>query len=241
MPELKRKPLGQRAYGSIGHLPQSRLGPGDHRINDGQARILLSKPRDSADLIIVQEKLDGSNVAAAKIDGQIVPLVRAGYVAWSSPYEQHTLWARWVQDNAERFNAVLDEGERLCGEWLAQAHGTRYDLPHEPFVVFDLMKKHRRLAYGKMIHRVVKGMFVTPNLLFRDHGTACSIDLAMANLGPYGRHGAIDPVEGAVWRVERDGEVDFLAKYVRPDKRDGTYLPEVSSKPAVWNWSPSHA
>lgn len=59
---------------------------------------------------------------------------------------------------------------------------------------------------------------------------------------------AIDPVEGAVWRVERSnptgakGErkegVDFLVRYVRPDKVDGLYLPEISGKEAVWNWIP---
>jgi hypothetical protein len=49
-------------------------------------------------------------------------------------------------------------------------------------------------------------------------------------------------VEGAVWRVERrEGSgtrVDFLAKYVRPDKVDGSLLPENTGRAAVWNWRP---
>jgi len=49
---------------------------------------------------------------------------------------------------------------------------------------------------------------------------------------------ALDPVEGAVWRVERRGAVDFLAKFVRPEKLDGCYLPEVSGAAAIWNWRP---
>ena len=28
---------------------------------------------------------------------------------------------------------ALAEGERLVGEWLWQAHGTRYDLPRKPY------------------------------------------------------------------------------------------------------------
>jgi hypothetical protein len=32
--------------------------------------------------------------------------------------------------------------------------------------------------------------------------------------------------------------VDFLAKWVRPDKVDGMYLPEISGKEPVWNWRP---
>jgi hypothetical protein len=48
-----------------------------------------------------------------------------------------------------------------------------------------------------------------------------------------------DEIEGVVYRVERKGKVDFLAKYVRPDKVDGSYLPEVSGREAVWNWRPT--
>jgi len=58
----------------------------------------------------------------------------------------------------------------------------------------------------------------------------------MERLGTYGFHGALDPVEGAVWRVERKGVIDFLVKYVRPDKIDGDFLPEISGKEPVWNW-----
>jgi hypothetical protein len=31
--------------------------------------------------------------------------------------------------------------------------------------------------------------------------------------------------------------VDFLAKYVRPDKIDGCYLPEINGGHAYWNWN----
>ena len=97
------KPLGTKAYGSICHLPGSRLGPGDHKLDEGMLRILTMKPRDRHDLIIVQEKLDGSNVCIAKIDGQLVPLGRSGYPAISSKYEQHRLFHLWVMQQPQRF------------------------------------------------------------------------------------------------------------------------------------------
>jgi hypothetical protein len=50
-----------------------------------------------------------------------------------------------------------------------------------------------------------------------------------------GGHGATDPVEGAIWRIERKGEVDFLAKYVRHDKVDGKYFPENNNGITTWN------
>ena len=48
--------------------------------------------------------------------------------------------------------AVLNDGERLVGEWLMQAHSTRYDLSGlEPFVAFDLMIEDKRIPYDEFI------------------------------------------------------------------------------------------
>jgi len=225
------------------------MGPGDHKCSDGQLRIATKKARDKHDIIIVQEKLDGSNVGVAKIKGEIVPLTRAGYRAETSPFDQHHAFADWVLHPKQkvRFDRLLIEGERVCGEWLMQAHGTRYDLKHEPFVAFDLMDKTERVPYDVFYIRVVTWGFVVPNMIHI--GGPLSIEKAMEILGK-GKHGAIDPIEGAIWRVEqykqvkkgygseRKRIVDYLAKYVRPDKKDGIYLPEVSGKPAVYNWKP---
>src|SRR3989441_12926318 len=179
-------------------------------------------------------------------DGALYPLVRAGYVADTSPFEQHWRFAQWVYANQDRFLAVLGDGERLVGEWLMQAHGTRYQLKHEPFVAFDLMVGTERARYDELVARVTRTDFATPTVIHR--GGPLSIEAAMNKLNTYGFHGASDQVEGAVWRVERNelahpgnnGErvwkVDFLVKYVRPDKEDGIYLPEISGRKPVWNW-----
>lgn len=242
----KRKPLGGKSYGHIPHFPGSRMGPGDHKCSPGQLRIATEKARDRHDRIIVQEKLDGSNVGVARIDGVIVPLTRAGYVADTSPYEQHWRFGEWVYANQDRFLAALQDGERLCGEWLMQAHGTRYNLAHEPFVAFDLMAGQKRMTVYGLSERVMAHGFIVPQLIHV--GGPLSIDEAMSRLKTSG-HGALDPVEGAVWRIERNAQinrsqserawvVDFLAKYVRPDKVDGCYLPEQNGCEPVWNWRP---
>ena len=114
--EIVKKPLGIKAYGHIPHLPGSRTGPGDHKCDAGQARIATEKVRDRHDVVIVQEKLDGSCVAVARIGGSIVPLGRAGYPAISSPYEQHRHFASWVHAHQQHFLDTLRDGERLCGE-----------------------------------------------------------------------------------------------------------------------------
>jgi hypothetical protein len=230
------KPLGHKAYGSIGHLPQSRLGPGDHCVPEGQARICLERER-RGDLIVVEEKADGSNCSVARINGNLVALTRAGYTADSSPFEQHHIFSRWVSSEAARFDALLDEGERVSGEWLCQAHGTIYDSRHPgfaPFIAFDILRGHTRLTVEERNVRLLAAGLVVPRQIHC--GGSFSLESLKLVLEPSG-HGA-ESVEGAVYRVEHKGAVDYLAKWVRPDKVDGTYLPELSGGAAVWNWLP---
>lgn len=233
------KPLGRKAYGHIPHLPGSRLGTGDHKISEGQARIATQKSRDSSDLVIVQEKLDGSNVAIAKLaDGRIVALGRSGYLAESSPYLQHHLFSDWVHAHRDRFDKALQIGEWISGEWLAQAHGTLYRLVHEPFIAFDWWVDGCRLPVNLFCGRCDEYDIVIPRILHYEH-SPFSVEQAIAALEDRDYHGALDPIEGAVWRVERetaDGrKVDFLCKYVRPGKQDGCYLPTVPGQSEVWN------
>lgn len=231
------KPLGHRNYGSIPHLPCSRMGPGDHSIHEGQADICTIKSRDRHDRIWVTEKLDGSNVGVALIEGMIIALGRSGYFAGTSEFEQHRLFAAWVEDNEARFRSLLNPGERCVGEWLAQAHGTRYALRHEPLVIFDLMARQDRLPWATSWQRIHNAGFTTPQLL-NDGVSPMSAEYAILKAEKLNAHGA-DCIEGAVWRVERKGEFDFMAKFVRPEKIDGALLPKVSGGEDVWNWRPS--
>ena len=228
-----KKPLGHKGYGSIPHLSGSRLGPGDHSCNVGQETICLVQGRDNHDRVIVTEKLDGSNVCVARVGDEIVALNRAGYLATSSPHEQHHLFARWVDLRTADFMKRLAPGERFVGEWLAQAHGTRYHLEHAPFVIFDLMNGQDRLTHDECRSR---SWGLTCAAVLHDGGPV-GLDV----IGPMletSAHGAVGPAEGAVWRVERNGKFDFITKWVRHGKIDGSLIPDISGEPAVWNWHP---
>lgn len=231
------KPFPSKNYGSIGHLPGSRMGPGDHMMQQGQAKILLEKPRDCHDLIIVQEKLDGANVGILRHEGALIGLTRKGHRAIDSPLEQFQMFQKFIYQNQECFN-FINEGERLVGEWLAMAHGTRYKIDF-PFVAFDLMKGENRLCYLDFRCRVG---FDVPVAQLLHIGGPISIRQIIKQLDikvgeTYGFHGALEPAEGAVWRCERKGKVELLAKYVRPNKEDGKYFNEDHTK-LVWNWRP---
>lgn len=232
------KPLGGKAYGSIPHLPCSRMGPGDWSIHVGQAAILTEKARDRHDRIIVTEKTDGSCCSVARINSEVVALTRAGFPARSSPYEQHHHFAAWVEARRSRFAGMLSDGERCAGEWLLQAHATRYAISHadDLFVMFDVIRGKTRLPHGDAARRI-DAVGLRRAYVISD-GAPLSVSGALDLLGDHGRHGAIDVIEGAVWRCERKGGFDFMAKFVRPEKADGVLLPEISGRPAVWNFAP---
>lgn len=231
------KPIGRKNYGSIPHLPNSRMGPADHACHEGQARIATIKVRDKHDRVFVTEKLDGSNVGIARVGNEIIALQRAGYLASSSPYEQHQLFANWVKSDEDRWRACVHDGERLVGEWLAQAHSTRYSLPQGPFVAFDIMREEKRLPFMELCNRAEAFEIPLPKLI--SLSGVMSVDDAMIAHGG-GVHGLLDEAEGVAFRVERKGEFDFMVKWVRPDKVDGKFLPEISGGEPIWNWRPEN-
>jgi len=217
------KPLGYKSYGSIPHLIGSRLGEGDHHAEQGQCRIATERLRDKHDFIIVQEKLDGGNVGIAKHQGKIIAITRAGYKAETSPYKTHHAFAEYVRRNYKRFDELLNEGERICGEWMLTAVGTLYDLPHEPFVAFDLFNGKNRYNHYETNARLAYSHIPRPQVLSIGQPLPIETALELINVSA---HGAKEPVEGAIWRVERRNIVDFLVKYVKPEKVDGKYLKE---------------
>ena len=236
---LTRRPrqLPRRAYPKVPHLPGSRTGPADRHIDIAKAERLTTRIGRSGDSVVVQEKLDGSCVCAYRRGNVVYALGREGGLAELSANEGRRLWADWVAARQQRFLAVLGDGERLCGEWLALVHSTRYRLSHEPLVVFDLFDAANvALGHEALSERLSAGGFTPPALLHC--GGPCPVDTALERLGG-GHHGSVEPPEGAVWRLERNGKVLFRAKYVVATKRDGALLPETTGRPALWNWHPT--
>ena len=210
-------------YGSIPHLSTSKMSQkADKKITMGQELILTEKTRDWKDLIILTEKIDGSNVGVIKHNGTIIPLGRSGYRVESSPYEQHRMFAKYVFNNKELFD-WLPEGWRICGEWCVLAHGTVYDITNEsPFVAFDIIDNNNKRILFIEFYGLIK-KYGIPSVPLLHIGQPVSIKNAIKLMG-LGHYGNPENPEGVVYRVEREGVVDFLAKWVRSDKQDGKYL-----------------
>ncbi|GGR03699.1 RNA ligase family protein [Deinococcus ruber] len=213
------RPLGGKAYGRVAHLPGSRQGAGERQIAPELVRRLTVSPR-SGDQVWVQEKLDGTNLSVLRLGDELVALTRAGYRAANSRRIQGRLFAVWVQTQAHRFLDVLQPGERVVGEWLLFAHGTHYVLPHEPFVVFDIMQGTQRLPLRVLTNRL-SGTFILPFV----HAQSAALPATVYDaLTLPGHHGAATYPEGLIYRLEHGDHVECVAKWVRPNYRTGQYF-----------------
>jgi hypothetical protein len=144
------------------------------------------------------------------------------------------MFAAWVYRHRERFRKVLREGERIIGEWLAQAHGTKYVIQDDLWAwrPFDIMADRRRLVVLEFMSRIA-GQFHAP--CYVHAGDAISIlDACDRLMEMHTRTIPVGTPEGLVYRVERNDKVDFLAKFVFPDHVPGKYFDNE-----IWNWRPA--
>lgn len=232
------KPIGRKNYGSIPHLHNSKLGEGDYFISEGQERILTKKARDKHDNILVFEKYDGSNVGVAKVENKIFALTRSGYEASISPFKQHHLFANWVKKRESLFADMLQNNERITGEWLAQAHGLIYKIEVEPIVFFDYFTpNNERILHEELVAKAIEYELQIPRQLHE--GQPITVDDLLPLLNQKSKSiESIDLPEGMVYRVERKGKVDFLAKWVRLDFPTGKYCINIEEQNLIWNVSP---
>ena len=239
------KVLGRKAYGSIPHLKGSRTGTGEHIINPGQQRMCEFSLSNRALNVTVEEKLDGSCLAVAKTSNGVVGVGRAGYLVTDSPYPAIRLFDQWLDMYRAEFDRVLKVGQRVVGEWMVQAVGTKYNMPHLPFVPFDVMEEDVRYPVEKR-NDIFIDLMARMNGLKWPHAYAekpteisvikDAIHIVRADGKSVCPHGARESCEGAVWRVEtKRGEVLLLAKYVVENKVDGQYFPETKGGPIVTN------
>ena len=223
MAESKHEKIIDKNYGSIPHMLTSKINQqADKKISQGQEDILTKKPRDWKDLVIVTEKVDGSNCGIIKKNGKLIPITRSGYDVVYSRFKQHHLFGEWLR--TQNNFMWLPEDWRICGDWMAQVHGTKYDITSlSPFCAFDIFnERNERILFLNFFSICSRYEINMVNLIHI--GQPVSIKNAlMLNKHPYGNP---DIPEGLVYRVEREGRVDFLAKWVHARKEDGKYMRE---------------
>jgi hypothetical protein len=207
-------------YPRTPHLFGSKGTDDDKHLDEPTSR------RFVADLsLIVEEKIDGTNVGIHFTSAGEMKLQCRGHLITEGMHPQYDLFKQWAA--IKRF--VLEERLRdryiLFGEWVYARHSIHYrKLPHY-FFEFDIYDKaaHEFLDLEQRLELLEgTGLQTVPVL----HRGAADRDLLIELIGPSQFDSEFDnPVtrrldnlmEGLYLRTEGDGKVTGRTKFVRPE------------------------
>ncbi len=207
-------------YPRTPHLFGSRGTDDDKHLGRGESLALLADPS-----LIVEEKLDGTNVGIHFTAAGRLVLQCRGHEITPGMHPRYDLFKRWTTARRPALEAMLGDRLILFGEWLYARHSVHYRrLPHY-FFEFDIHDKGRGefLDLEARLGLIEGAGVVTVPVLHRgeidEDGLRSLIgpsrfDSAFAN-PMTGRH---DPLmEGLYLRTEAAGRVARRAKLVRPE------------------------
>jgi RNA ligase len=207
-------------YPRTPHLFGSRGTDDDKHLGEGDSLRFLADPS-----LIVEEKLDGTNVGIHFTSERTMVLQCRGHLITEGMHPQYDLFKQWGAVKRPVLEDLLADRFILFGEWVYARHSVLYRrLPHY-FFEFDMYDKRsgeflgleRRLALleGTGIHTV-------PVL----HVGAIEREQLRALVGPSCFDSEFEnPItkrtdhlmEGLYVRTEARGVVTARAKFVRPD------------------------
>ncbi len=205
-------------YPRTPHLFGSKGTEDDRHLGPMESAALVSDPS-----LIVEEKLDGTNVGIHFTSGGRLVLQCRGHEITEGMHPQYDLFKQWTAVKRPVLELILEDRFILFGEWLYAKHSVHYlALPHY-FFEFDIYDKEAA-AFLSLDRRLEildgSGMETVPVV---HRGPA--EDLA-GLIGPslFGARfdnpltGEIDDMaEGLYVRTEADGVVTARGKLVRPE------------------------
>lgn len=207
-------------YPRTPHLFGSKGTDDDKHLGEFDSAEFLNDPT-----LIVEEKLDGTNVGIHLAgDGRLVLQCR-GHEITSGMHPQYDLFKQWTVANRHTFENILQDRYILFGEWLYAKHSILYrQLPHY-FFEFDIFDKETE-SFLTLADRLKKlegtGIHTVPVV---HQGTISSKEL-LKLIGPSRFDSVFDNpytthpdniMEGLYLRTEADGRVSRRGKVVRPE------------------------
>ena len=207
-------------YPRTPHLFGSRGTDDDKHLGEAESRRFIADRS-----LIVEEKIDGTNVGIHfTADGEMVLQCR-GHLITEGMHPQYDLFKQWVAVRRGVLEQMLEDRYLLFGEWVYARHSIHYrGLPHY-FFEFDIYDKprdlfldlKRRLALlegtGLQTVPVVHTGSVTRDDLPDLIGPS-QFDSRFENPAT-GRPDNL--MEGLYLRTEAEGAVTGRAKFVRPE------------------------
>jgi hypothetical protein len=207
-------------YPRTPHLFGSRGTDDDKHLGSQESEGFIADPS-----LIIEEKLDGTNVGIHFTQAGRMVLQCRGHEITEGMHPQYDLFKQWTAVKRPALEAMLASQFILYGEWLYAKHSVHYHrLPH-CFFEFDIYDKDlgRFLdleARLKMLEGT--GLLTVPVL----HRGEADLDHLRSLIGPSAFESSFEnPVsgradnlmEGLYCRTEAEGYVSGRAKMVRPE------------------------
>ena len=205
-------------YPRTPHLFGSTGTDDDRHLSRGESEAFIHDPS-----LIVEEKLDGTNVGIHFTTRGRMVLQCRGHEIQAGMHPQYDLFKQWTVAKRPVLATILENRYILFGEWLYAKHSVQYrNLPHY-FFEFDIYDKETgrfldlttRLAILKgasihtvpVIHRGALTVGQLPRLI-----QASAFDSRFEN-PTTGKPDRL--MEGLYLRIEANGTVTGRAKFVR--------------------------
>ena len=127
-------------YPRTPHLFGSRGTDDDKHMSPADSALFVADPS-----LIVEEKLDGTNVGIHFASSGRMVLQCRGHEITSGMHAQYDLFKQWTVCKRPELEVVLADRFILFGEWLYARHSVHYrELPHY-FFEFDIYDKQEAL------------------------------------------------------------------------------------------------
>ncbi|MBI3822321.1 MAG: RNA ligase family protein [Planctomycetes bacterium] len=207
-------------YPRTPHLFGSKGTDDDKHLNEAESNQFIAD-----ESLIVEEKIDGTNVGIHFTpDGKMVLQCR-GHLITQGMHPQYDLFKQWTAVKRFGIEERLEDRFILFGEWAYACHSVLYrQLPHY-FFEFDIYDKEEKafLSLEKRLSLIDGTGIETVPVLHR--GAIGKTELAKL-IGPSWFDSEFDNpmtgrpdnlMEGLYLRVEADGVVAGRAKFVRPE------------------------
>ena len=207
-------------YPRTPHLFGSKGTDDDKHLSEVESREFIAD-----ESLIVEEKIDGTNVGIHFTSAGQMVLQCRGHLITQGMHPQYDLFKQWTAVKRGVVEARLEDRYILCGEWVYARHSVHYrQLPHY-FFEFDIYDKEEEafLSLEKRLSLIEgAGIETVPVLHQGVIGKKAREELIGPSLfdsvfeNPVTRR-TDNLMEGLYLRTEAAGAVAGRAKFVRPE------------------------
>jgi hypothetical protein len=207
-------------YPRTPHLFGSRGTADDKHLDREESLAFIADPS-----LVVEEKLDGTNVGIHFTPAGRMVLQCRGHEITQGMHAQYDLFKQWTMGKRPVLEAMLEDRLILFGEWLYARHSVHYRrLPHY-FFEFDIYDKTGGFFLDLAARLALldgTGVQTVPVI----HRGPASAEQLRKLIGPSQfdsrfenpvTGGEDDLMEGLYLRTEAGGRVTGRAKFVRPE------------------------